>query len=86
MMIPCNYEINVARVNENYSYYIAGQKHTVYARLFTANLGDISLNEAKEIFAIMKEKFPAPEYNLTLTYVKCVGQPIEGYDHEREVR
>lgn len=78
MMIPSNYEINVARVNENYSYYIAGRKHTVYSHLFTANLGDIGLSEAKEIFSIMKEKFLAPEYDLMLTYVECVGHVIEG--------
>lgn len=73
MMIPCNYEVNVARI-ACYPGQIPRFEH--FCRI---ELGNISEKEAKNRFEIIKkwDQLTGPEWKLTLNYVECSGHFLE---------
>lgn len=67
--IPSNYEINVAKKAHGCAY----GRH--YCRI---ELGQMLPDEAKAKFRELSELF-GEEYNLSLTYWKCYGEPVMEY-------
>ena len=68
MMIPSNYEINVAT---------APEKNAAYGRHYCRiELGDCLPDVAKEKFRFIKGIFP-DDWNITLYEVRCSGREIE---------
>jgi len=68
MMVPCNYEINVATQPEKNAEY---GRH--YCRI---ELGQCSYEEAKEKFNMFNKKL-GDEFRLTLIKVTCSSEWIE---------
>lgn len=70
MMVPCNYEINVATQPE---------KNAAYGRHYCKiELGDCLPEEAMAKFKKLNEKL-GDEFRLTLSYVECKSKEIAGY-------
>jgi hypothetical protein len=70
--IQSNYELNVAKRGQpNW------QGEITYSHLCRIELGagvpDAMLAAAREI----SDRFPAPEYRLSLTYWECTGKPLQ---------
>lgn len=74
MMIPCNYEINVAKENDarKNRWSPRGLEH--YCRI---ELGDVMPEVAKEKFLELKQMFPEDKFELTLYQVTCGGKEVE---------
>ena len=70
MMVPMNYEINVATQPEKGAAY---GRH--YCRI---ELGNVSEEVAKKRFSKLNEKL-GDEFRLTLHRVECYGKDIAGY-------
>ncbi len=68
MMIPCNYEVNVATPSEPTAKY---GRH--YCRI---ELGNCPEKEAKEKFIFIRQLFPT-NWNLRLCEVRCSGREVE---------
>ena len=75
MMIPDNYEVNVARKEKKQF-----DTEERYYHLFRIDINETYPNEKiDEKFDLITKAFPAPEYKCTLTRVECRGY------QEREV-
>lgn len=74
MMIPCNYEINVAKENDRLKNRWSPRGLEHYCRI---ELGDVMPEVAKEKFLEMKQMFPEEKFELTLYSVKCSGSEVE---------
>ncbi len=75
MMIPDNYEVNVARKEKKQF-----DSEERYYHLFRIDIDETYPNEKiDEKFDLITKAFPAPEYKCTLTRVECRGH------QEREV-
>lgn len=62
------YEINVARKG----------KDGRYRHLFATDIRSIPTeSRAKELYKMFKEKFPEPEYDITVTYLETIGHPVK---------
>ena len=71
MMIPNNYEINVARMEKDYTGY---ECYRHYCRI---ELSDTFEEEAIEKFVKLNQMFQADgDYHLSLTKVTCRGEQI----------
>ena len=71
MMIPSNYEINVARLQKKPMEPVAHYYH--YCRI---ELGDIGQLEAVDKFHQLRKFFPE-EFKLTLSHVECKGMEVD---------
>ena len=71
MMIPSNYEINVAKLQKKPMEPVAHYYH--YCRI---ELGDISKLDATDKLHQLRKFFPE-EFKLTLSCVECKGMEIE---------
>ena len=73
MMIESNYEINIAKLYDQPSYY--KPLYTHYARV---ELGNISERDALNKYEELTEIFPKDKFKLTLMRVSCSGQFVKG--------
>lgn len=71
MMIPSNYDVNVARI----TYY--PREIPRFVHFCTIELGDIPESEAKAKFDILKQQFTGTEWKLMLRRIQCAGRYIE---------
>lgn len=76
MTIPSHYEINVAKKYADYDW--KGDKNPQYRFYFRIEEIHSSFeDDAKELFKEIKDKYPEPEYNVTLHYVSCSSREIK---------
>lgn len=76
MTIPNHYEINVAkryRVRQN----LKGEMIPMYRFYFRISEIDGLEEDALMLLKEIKEKYPSPEYDVTLHYVSCSSREIK---------
>jgi hypothetical protein len=77
-----SYEINVSKLEQ--SYHSRGKS---YRHFFaTAERSIDSKERLKEIYNELKNAFPEPEYNITISYIPNIqyGVNVETFEHEME--
>lgn len=61
------YEINV----------VVRDKNGHWRHLFATDTRSLHTeSEAKELYKLFKEKFPEPEYDISITYWETIGHPV----------
>ena len=61
------YEINVA----------VRDKNGRWRHLFATDTRSLhTKSEAKELYELFKEKFPEPEYDISVSYLETIGHPV----------
>ena len=76
MSAPSHYQINVARAIPGSKAYGGGP---TYTHLFatdpmSGHYWDAA--QAMAVLSLMQEKFPAPEYSVTMTHWRCSGVDV----------
>lgn len=73
-LIESHYSINVAKASFN-------PLRPPYLHYLRIELGHRCEEDALDMLLDTRKRYPAPEFNVTMTYVACVGQHIGG-EHE----
>lgn len=69
MMVPSHFYLNVARDTGRKDFH----GDTAYAHFCRIELGQVLEGDAKAMAADIRPRFPAPEFKLELTHVRCSG-------------
>lgn len=67
-----HYKINVAKLAVIDTY----TNRPLYRHLFATDGGLVNEAFAAIVFREIKERFPAPEYNVTITYMRATGDRL----------
>lgn len=64
-----HYNINVAKLN------VPNPKIGTYHHFFDVDC--VQKNEAMRVFKSLREQYPLPEYNISVTYWNCSGKQLD---------
>lgn len=70
-LIESHYSVNVSKASFN-------PRRSPYLHYLRIELGSKMEDEALDILADTRKRYPAPDFKVTMTYVNCVGHRIGG--------